>query len=283
MPIPGNSTVTIYFTGLLVFCFNKDKKHCQIGIHSQSDDHELKIRIVKKRDNTFIDSVQNLTIPHHMIREGSDLWLDVESSSPARQHLAERYLVGDYSKPPTDPQDFRHVIDLEGEHFYNRQLKIKKRVLNPSLFVCDGLFYTARLTSVSYQTFVADATGNAHKHGGQGPAIASIGKVAAYVGANIYLSDSNEAVVLRAGQNGSKLFSLKRQNDETSYEITLENGPAPNVPAGDHFAYFYDAVDLTSNEPRILVTPTGMEGKQSTTKTGSDDCRSLQLGQTTGF
>jgi hypothetical protein len=39
MPVPQDATVTFRFAGLLVFCFDKGHKHCQVGIHSKTDDH----------------------------------------------------------------------------------------------------------------------------------------------------------------------------------------------------------------------------------------------------
>jgi hypothetical protein len=124
--IPPNPTITIRFTGLVAFCFDRQLEHCQIGIHSKSEDHELKFRFVKKGPGPESRSEQTLTISHALIRQASDMWLDVEGEPAPKQRTAVFFIAGGKGEPPTDPHDFRHVVDLEGEHFYNRPLKIRK-------------------------------------------------------------------------------------------------------------------------------------------------------------
>jgi hypothetical protein len=74
MPVLQDPTIAIRFTRLLVFCFDKRLKHGQIGIHSKTDDHELRLRFVKKGPDLEDKSEQSLTISHDLIRLASDLW-----------------------------------------------------------------------------------------------------------------------------------------------------------------------------------------------------------------
>src|SRR5262249_42278409 len=113
MPVP-QSTLTIYFSGLLVFCFDRQRKYCQVGALSK-DDHELKLHV--KRVCPERRSEQSLTIPDDLIHQSSTLWLDVEGE-PSPKQPAEPFIIGRLEEPPTDMRDFRRVIDLEGEHFY---------------------------------------------------------------------------------------------------------------------------------------------------------------------
>src|SRR5215471_5128124 len=140
MPVPEDPTIVIRFTGLLFFCFDKRRKCCQIGALSK-DDHELRVRLVKRGLDPGAGSEQTLTIPHDLIHPSSDLWLDVEGEPSPKQQTAEPFIVSNRDEPPTDTQDFRWVVDLEGEHFYNRPLKLRRGVLKPVLFVAKGLFY----------------------------------------------------------------------------------------------------------------------------------------------
>ena len=262
MPLPPNPTVTLYFTGLLVFCFEKEFKYCQIGIHSKTDDHELKLRLVKKTANPKTSSEQNLAIPHEMIRSTKDLWLDIEGMPPPKQQKAKPYIVGKRNQPPSDPQDFRHVVDLEGEHFYNRRLKIRKGILQPSLFIAKGLFYTATLTSQPFQTALASNDSDhshAHSHTSASTQAAghSLGRIADIIGVNIYLDRIGQAVVLRAGRNGAELLRLTKEKN-TSYEISIDNGPNDQAPPGGHFGHYYDAVELKPSESRIVVVAKGV-------------------------
>lgn len=151
------------------------------------------------------------------------------------------------------PHDFRRVVDLEGEHFYNRPLKMRCGALKPILLVTQGLFYTASLTSNPYRTVpVAPNRSNAATATGR-----NLGQIAEYVGANIPLSQSDQALVLRAGRNGSELLRLKKEEGIT-YEITIENGDTLQAPAGSDFYYYYDAFELKPSEPRILIEPYGL-------------------------
>jgi len=200
-----------------------------------------------------------------MIRRSSDLWLNVEGEAPPKQQTAEPYIVNGQGSALIDDQDFRHVADLEGENFYNRQLKIKDGVLTPSLYINKGLFYAAALTDHGYKTVLADSTVNDldhHAHPATGAGSPGhihgrrIGRVAREVGANIYLDDASQAVVLRAGEKGgAELFRFNREED-TSYEVTIENYDT-QAPTGNDFGYYYDAVDLNPGESKILVVPNG--------------------------
>jgi hypothetical protein len=252
MPVLKDATITIRFTGLLVFCFDKRLKHCQVGVHSKTDDHELRLRFVKKGPDPESYSDHMLTISHALIRQTSDLWLGVEGAPSPKQCTAKPFIVGNRDEPPTDPQDFRRLVDLEGEHFYNRSLKVKAGVLRPILFVAQGLFYTASLTSETYRTVPIGSKGSTVVTTG-----GNLGRIAEYVGAKIYLTHPDQALVLRAGQNGSELLRLKRE-EGTTYEITIENGDTPQAPAGSDFDYYYDAFELNRGEAWILIEPYGL-------------------------
>lgn len=263
MPMLQGATVTIRFAGLLVFCFDRRHKTCQIGIHSKTDDHELRFRFVKKGPDPGSESEQTLTISHALIRRASDLWLDVEGKPSPERRIAEPFIVGRREEPPTDPHDFRRVVDLEGEHFYNRRLKVRRDVLMPILVFAKGLFYTATLTSDFYRTVPIASNGSDHPHDHARGAPAetakgrSLGQIAEHVGANIYLTHPNQALVLRAGLDGPELLRLEGEEGAT-YDITIENRDTPHAPAGSDFGYYYDAVELNQGEPRILLEAYGL-------------------------
>jgi hypothetical protein len=273
MPVPQDPAVTIRFTGLLVFCFDKRSKICQIGALSK-DDHELRFRLVKRGPDPESESERTLTIPHDLIRWSSDLWLDVEGEPSSKQQTAEPFIAGGLNEPPSDPQDFRWVIDLEGEHFYNRPLKVRRGVLRPILFVAKGLFYAATLTSDFYQTIPVAADGAARTT----TAGRSLGQMAEYVGANIYLTHPNQALVLREGRNGSEVLRLNGEEGAT-YEITVENGDTPQAPAGSDFHYYYDAIELNRGEPKILIEPYGLPALRGYPA----PCMPVDLGKSDGF
>jgi hypothetical protein len=269
MPVSPNPTVTIYFKGLLAFCFGEDFKYCQVGFHTKADGHEVKISIYKKRENRIVGAVPVLTFSHEMIRRSSDLWLDVEGETPPQQQTAAPYIADGQGAAPIDDQDFRHVVDVEGENFYNRPLKIREGVLTPSLFVGKGLFYTAALTSRKYKTVLADsAVDDQHdcSHtitGADSPEQVSgrrIGRIAKDIGANIYLDHPSQAIVLRTGgRDGAELFRLSNEEGAT-YEVTIDNGDnglSPPPHPGNHFSFYFDAIELNRGESKILIEPNG--------------------------
>jgi len=267
MPVPPNPTVTIYFKGLLAFCFDAKFKYCQVGVHTKANNHELKVSVYKKRGNRIVSSAPMLRFSHEMIRCSSDLWLDIEGGTPPKQQTAEPYVMSDQGPALVDDQDFRHVVDLEGENFYNRTLNIKDGVLRPSLFIGKGLFYAAALTAHGYKTVLADSTVSDQAPHAHLTTEASslghisghrIGRIATYVGANIYLDHESQAVVLRAGKKkGAELFRLvKGEGEDTTYEITIENDDT-QAPVGSDFRYYYDAFELNPGEPEILIKPNG--------------------------
>jgi hypothetical protein len=280
VPLPQNPTIMLHLTGLLVFCFGKRNKHCQVGIHSSTDDHELRLSLVKRVSDPATGSEQTLasgTISHVLVRDAMDLWLNVEGSPSPKQRTAEPYIAGDPAQPPVDPQDFRHVIDLEGEHFYNRPLKVKEGVLTPSLFITQGLFYSGSLSSNSYHTVpvVPDGSGHTHEHTGTGSTATghSLGKIAEFIGVNIYLDHPNQAAVLRVGgKRGQELLRLKRE-ENTIYEITIDNGPTEQAPPGSHFGHYYEAFELKPGEPKILIEAEGITVLSDSTGL----CESIQL------
>jgi len=268
MPIPPSPTITIYFKGLLAFCFGEEFKYCQVGIHTKANGHEVKVSVYKKWENRIVGAVPVLTFSHEMIRRSSDLWLDVEGEAPPKQQTAAPYIVNDQGAAVVDDQDFRHVVDLEGENFYDRPLKIKDGVLTPSLFIGKGLFYTAALTSHGYKTVLAPAVNDQHYHAHPTTEANDhghvsgrrIGRIAKDIGANIYLDHPSQAIVLRTGgQEGAELFRLGNEEGVT-YEVTIDNGDnglSPPLYPGNHFGFYYDAIDLNPGESKILIEPNG--------------------------
>jgi hypothetical protein len=243
--------IRIRFRGLLVFCFDKRRRYCQIGALSKND-HELRFHLIKRGPDPESESEQTLTIPHSFIRQSSDLWLDVEGEPSPKRQAAEPFIAGRRDVPPTDPQDFRRVIDLEGEHFYNRPLKVRNGVLGPMLFITTGLFYSAKLTSDSYL-----ALPNGPKRArGMTKAPGKLGPIAEYIGADLCLHPK-QALVLRAGRSGPELLRLEREEGVT-YEVTVENLDKTQATVGRDFGHYYEAFVLNRGEPRIFPAPYGL-------------------------
>jgi hypothetical protein len=176
----------------------------------------------------------------------------VEGDPSPEQRIAEPFIIGSQDDPPTDPNDFRRVIDLEGVHFYNRPLSVRRDVLKPILVFARGLFYTATLKSDLYMTVPVAPEGT------MAPTVAgrSLGLIAEYVGANVYLANT-QALVLRWGRNGQELLRLRKE-EGTTYEVWLENVDAGGAVPGSHFSHYYEAFEIRPDEPRILIDVSGL-------------------------
>lgn len=270
MPLPPNPTVTMRFTGLLAFCFDKKFKYCQVGFHTKAIGHEVRVGVSKKRQGQITAAIPMLKFSHEMIHSSSDLWLDIEGATPPKQQTAEPYIVNNQGSTPIDDQDFRRVVDFEGKDFYGRRLNIKSGVLTPSLYIGKGLFYTAELTSHPYVAVSVDATVNdrhLHTHptteydSARHASGRRLGQIATSIGVNIYLDHDSQALVLRAGKKfGAELFRLNREEGVT-YEVTIDNndnGLSPPSHPGSHFGLYYDAFDLNPKESKILIEPNGI-------------------------
>jgi hypothetical protein len=248
--MPQGTTVTVRFTGLLVFCFDKRRNICQVGVHSSTDDHELRLRLIKRGPDPESESEQTLTLSHAQIRQLSELWLDVEGG-PTAERTAERFIIGNLNETPTDPRDYRWIVDMEDLH--RHPLRLKEGVLRPIVYVTTGLFYTAELSSEPYLAIPVARTGTKRRR-----ALArSLGRIADVVGANIQLIHPNQALVLKTGRNGPELLRLKRE-EGVAYEVTVENGDTPQAPPGNDFDYYYHAIELNRGEPKILLEPYGL-------------------------
>lgn len=272
MPVPQDATITLRFTGLLVFCFDKRSKICQVGALPKN--HKLRFGVTKKGPGIENDSEQTLTIPPSLIDQASDLWLDVEGEPALEQRAAEPFIAGKRDESPTDPQDFRWVVDLEGRHFYDRPLKVRDGALRPILSVATGLFYSAILSPDLYRTVPVTSNG-ARRRSTRGR---NFGYIAEYIGADIYLTRPDQALVLRVGRNGSELLRLHNEEGKT-YEISVGNGDTPQAPAGSDFHYYYDAIKLERGEPRILIEPCGLPPLRGT----DHPCVPILLSKSDGF
>lgn len=256
MPIPPSPFVTFVFTGLVALCFGNNNEYGQFGFHNVTDDHELRIIINKKQNQTVIGTVATYKISHEMLRNMPNMWVDIEGPIPPIQQTVEKYISSNSNSPPLDDLDFRRVVDFEGTAFYNRQLTVNPESFSPSIFFAKGLFFAAHLTERQYITTCVDANGMPVRTPGCGGY--SLGRVADEIGVNLYTDHPSQSFVIRVGKDGRELFRLRPEAGVT-YEIRVDNGPTPETHRGDHFTYYYDGINLLTGEPRIILSPLGAD------------------------
>jgi hypothetical protein len=237
MPIPENPTIKLAFTGLLAFCFDNDRRTCQVGILRGVPDHNLTFKVFKvstesKKEFDFTAKAR--------VR---DVFLNVNK---AENKGVELYKNGPFTRDDTDdPNDFRWLVDIEGQEFHGESLGVEPGILTPSFFVDDGLFYSAFLSP-------ADIMRN-------GEFEQRDTSVATVIGANIYLAEGEEAL-LSFGDDDPFLMRNGETDDngnEITYKIQIfEHCVAclePNI--GGDFLHYYDAFKRRADGDTLVDIP----------------------------
>lgn len=126
---PTPPLVTLVFTGLTMFCYNRDRTRCEIGFHKDTDDrHKLKVRAYEYDYNTPDNRTEiELPQPKRMMTLGLDATAEVKFLNES----------GNYN--------FQNMLDLNNEEFWPRK-KLKKGKFNPRLIVNHGTFLSLKLT-----------------------------------------------------------------------------------------------------------------------------------------
>ncbi len=234
MELLKDPTIKLTLTGLFLLCFGENKSRCEVGI-VHAEDHCLKIRVKRA---TPLNTVDYAILPAELLTE--DIYFEI----PGRPGGVDIFL-GSPDFPRRSDQDFRWIIDLEGEEFHDRKLQIKQDATFQRIFINQGQFHTAKKREVRIQS--------------PGSASSSPANVAQVVGCNVVLTEGEKAV-LRFGQNRLEFSG----DGNTSYEIEIENlcmpaeGSEESMGDGD-FHRLYDALIVDDNQKFAVRPPIGFE------------------------
>jgi hypothetical protein len=231
--------VRISFDGLIGFCIcRRDDYRCEMGM-VQAEDHDPLMSITMIHPNgtkTRIFKDRRL-LRHEPIR--------IEALTPVKKGVSIfKGSVFDAPADHGDPEDFRWVMDLQGDLFHKEHLKLKQgtgdELLRPKITIPHGIFYTQDKTAVQFERF---------KLPNQNPV--PIGKVADRVGADILSNfekdnegKDNKIVRVTIGEWETL---LKFKIDETmgyTYKIRITNlcrrsGGGPSCPDESDFTQYY--------------------------------------------
>lgn len=192
--LPGNATVTLYFAGLMAFCYNK-KNQCEIGFY-ESGKHSLNVEVFRNGKSVYS------TAPTVNV----EIEVGIENKS---NHV--RFFNGpddgEFNRDTGDSYDFRWLLDLEDDKHHDKKLDKKPNYFHKKLYVCHGTFYTA-LPTIS--TFMED----------DGPAKGPCGHVARVMAANIPLA-AGEKLMLKI--NGKIVSDPIIASPGISYMIVFTN------------------------------------------------------------
>ena len=223
-----NADVRLLFHGLLWFTFHS-MDECEIGIHNTTQGHIFPHRYPHELDvlawtitagcGTAHRTCTPLDNPNHRIGNPKNIeGIQIDVNNPkAGTEGVYVFEHGEFKKPPDDqsgnhPNDWRWVLDLEQEPFYEHGIQLNPETVNPVISINHGLFYTLLKTT---STFDLLKGGNAPK---------PIGNVAQYLGCNIYLEPNGEVKVTIRYRfpHPSKTFTLRKAAN-TCYEIDITN------------------------------------------------------------
>lgn len=244
-----DATATISLQGLMLFWIDR-KRRCQISI-LRCEDHDLTMDIFQvPRTSTAKSSA--ISPMNHNISLNKDVIISAEKAKDTKEpktgilsykDFSSTFNRTDRSPVPGNINDFRWIINLEGEEFHNRKLefiqsgrtsaKVRKNIKNltPMITVDDGTVYTQAISSE--MLLRRDEEGQ----------IKMFGRVAYRIGIDI----RSEKVFIN-NKNGKKLPLVYKPDIlhviQISNMCSLEPKPEnPESTAGrSDFDLFYDVV-----------------------------------------
>ncbi len=238
--------ITISFAGLMIYYIKKDK---------EGEDKELQVAIVNCPDHEPIIDIHEITMDEktgeyegsrliHQSRVDSNINIKNSESNRVKQDIYDQ-VVFDRKLDLGEPRDFRWIINLEGEEFGGKEMKIKAipgappKRLGPIITIKDGVIYTERRSDEKFAVISLCNTESKPKY---------LGRMAYRVGVDIILNNG-AVVVLRTGNPADELPALENK-PLTKYHINIENICHPTEPRreGTDFRYIFDVVRNEDDE-----------------------------------
>ena len=194
-----------------------------------------------------------------------------------------------YFQPPLTngqmhPNDFRWVVNLEGENWYNQTLN-RKNVHNPILKVTNGLFHTIMKTKSTFRRQKPDGSGFRY-----------LGSIASYVGTNIYLQTGGQVTLswpghiitcAQAANVRHELHFINHcQKSGTTIECEFKPYSTDKTERSDFYMHF-DGIDLPPSSELELIIAQGATGDTPPIcgEAASDEspCSAVSYAGTAGF
>jgi hypothetical protein len=254
----SKAIVRIAFDGLIIFCFNRTKTLCEVGMIRNGGHHrDLKITEILPSGHR-----RPIKLKDYDIDPSKDL--EISAVNPLPPHTpplpSDTPLSGyqdtedfDRVNDKGDPEDFRWIVDLEGAEFHRKRLNPKRDGFKSKLTLTHGIFYTVRKTRRHYGRLTLGGPDD----------LRFLGKLAHNVGVDIQIRDDDGKVIIknRGAASGLELPRPLPEGERDvlgcTYEIIVENACEPNPRTSD-FPLFYGAVSDPGGvqyDLRIAVPP----------------------------
>jgi hypothetical protein len=124
MTIANESTVTVNFDGLMLFCFDEEKRLCEAKIHTAAEGHRMKIKV-----QAAGEIIEEAVIGQEELKTLHPLALFVDGGEG----------FSSIANSASKGEDYDAILDLEGAHFYQRRLKMKEGRYESSLYLHQGV------------------------------------------------------------------------------------------------------------------------------------------------
>jgi hypothetical protein len=198
------ATATIYSEGLAVNCFNRAEKRCE-KLFLRHDAHNFGIEVTKKLNGKIVES--------KIYNFAPDSSIEIFGVNPAISGF-KRYEPGEFVRgnaDSNDPEDFRWMVDIEGELHGEKLLPTKTSAKNgvplTRVFIRNAEFYTKRKSE--QEVYLLDKSGRVLK---------DFGKIGDVMGAKL---DADKVIVRATGKTPFEL-SLRKEKG-AAYEIYIRN------------------------------------------------------------
>ncbi|HJQ31457.1 MAG TPA: hypothetical protein VJ866_04745 [Pyrinomonadaceae bacterium] len=252
-PIPHGANVVIGFHGLMCFCHRHSHrdKNCEVGIHNNSPDHDLSIKVYKVLStfdppydmNAGITSqTQPDAGPFSKGQTGSLKGNMVTFKVDSPSISGVKYFQSGPG-PRDHPNNFKHILDLEHDFYPGFVLQKQGDHMGPRIRINHGLFYTICPSATQFGRQEAGIPGTT----------APIGSLARMVGANIYLKPDGK-VTLKMPAAGDVVMKAT----EGKFFVLVDNGC---IGCKDNdFHLYYQTFFKPTGEPTfdVVKTASGM-------------------------
>lgn len=154
--------VTVFFEGLMICCFNPNENRFETAI-LRRENHDFSVRIVKYDGDSKVEDKEYKDIP------SEDVLFDFEGKGNPQVNGFRKFEAGTFDRKNesfNDSRDFRWLVDLEGEEFYNSKIEPTGQSLSKHkmplvpVYVKNAEFYVNQLTYYLNDKVEDDEKGN---------------------------------------------------------------------------------------------------------------------------
>jgi hypothetical protein len=228
-PLNSNAIATVIIEGLAIACHNSTTNKWQVGF-LRKDSHFPRIKIFQ------LDSANNeiSTLTTYDLAAGDKVFITVNNPvAPANWKYETFQLFNRQST--TNMKDLRWMLDMEGTELHDSSVSWQNGTFGTNyLEIENSIFYTAKVTTDSYQKQRVDQSGTAQPE--------TLGRIGRAIGADLEC-DSGGSIVITIQSEKKRIITLAPQTG-VRYEIFFDNTCYDGIsqPTSSDFQHYYDKI-----------------------------------------